>query len=320
LTSGEIWESRLKAIGVPVRFVGASKSRLVRLATVIQAVRNFRPSVVQSQHFYTNGYSALAAKMCGARSVGGVRGNGLSDLRDCGQMFGKLCLHLPQCLAANSRAAIRNLVALKCPQAKLRYLPNVVDGTRFHPVQLKMGQPVAILGVGSLGSAKRFDRFLRIVGLLRHSSTLNFKAMIAGEGLLRPELEELARSQGLCPVPVEFLGNVPDAAGLYNQVHILLLTSDHEGTPNVVLEAMACGLPVVATGVGDVPDLVQHGKTGFVFPPTDEEAAARHLARLIQDASARQSMGNRARAFIQEHHALESLPGHLARLYSEQLA
>src|ERR1019366_3170334 len=72
LTSGEVWESRLEAIGVPVKFVGASGSRLMRLMAVTKAVGGFHPSIVQSQHFYTNGYSAIAARLCGARALGGV--------------------------------------------------------------------------------------------------------------------------------------------------------------------------------------------------------------------------------------------------------
>jgi glycosyltransferase involved in cell wall biosynthesis len=86
------------------------------------------------------------------------------------------------------------------------------------------------------------------------------------------------------------------------------------------MEAMACGLPVVATAVGDVPEMVEHGLTGYVVGTDDEEGAARHLLELMQHAGTRESMGRRARSFIQEHHALDALSGQLARLYSERFA
>jgi glycosyltransferase involved in cell wall biosynthesis len=215
---------------------------------------------------------------------------------------------------------MRNLVSLGCRPEKLFHLPNAIDLTQFLLPGFRNGERITILGVGRFVPPKRFDRFLRILALLRQSCSLPFKALIAGDGPLRPDLERLARNSGLLSGTVEFCGNVPDVRSLYSQAHILLLTSDHEGTPNVVLEAMACGLPVVATAVGDVPELVEHGLTGYVIGTDDEEGAARHLLELMQHAGKREAMGRRARSFIQEHHALEALPGHLARLYSERLA
>jgi glycosyltransferase involved in cell wall biosynthesis len=319
LSKGEFWESPIRHLGFEVSYVGGSPSRLKRLVRVIRGVRGFRPAVAQSQHFYTNGYAAIAGRCCGARTVGAVRNDGFNDLQDCGRLFGKLCLRLPHRLAANSQAAMRNLVSLGCRRENLFHLPNVIDLAQFRPAQSNNGELVTILGIGRLVPQKRFDRFLRVLALLQQSCTAPFKALIAGDGPLRPELERLARDSGLCPGTLKFCGKVPDVQSLYKKSYILLLTSDHEGTPNVVMEAMASGLPVVATAVGDVAELVQHGVTGFVVEPSDEEGAARHVANLMKGTCARESMGNRARAFIQAHYALECLPGYLARLYSEDL-
>ena len=316
LTSGDVWEPRLEAIGVPVEFVGASASRLKRLITISKAVRKFRPDIVQSQHFYANGYSAIAARLCGVRAVGAVRCDGFYDMRDCGRHLGKLCLRLPHRLAANSQAAIRNLVSLGCRRENLFHLPNAVDLTKFRFPESRNGDSVTILGIGRLVPQKRFDRFLRIIALLQQKCRVPFRALIVGEGSLRPELEKLARDSGLCPGVVEFCGNVSDARSLYGKAQMLLLTSDFEGTPNVVLEAMASGLAVVATSVGDVPELVQHGVTGYMVETSDEQGAVRHLDELVRNPCLRESMGARAHAFIQSYHALETLPGHLANLYS----
>jgi glycosyltransferase involved in cell wall biosynthesis len=316
LTSGEMWESRLQAIGVPVKFVGASASRLVRLFAITKAVRDFRPAIVQSQHFYTNAYSGLAARVCGARAIGAVRGNGFSDLRTSGRGFGKPSLYLPHKLVANSRAAIRNLISLNCPREKLDFLPNVIDLNRFSPTVSTNGNPLTILGIGRFTAEKRFDRFLHVIAALQQACHVPCKALIAGSGPLRAELEKLARECNLRPGTVEFCGDVSEVESLYKKSSLFLLTSDHEGTPNVVMEAMASSLPVVATAVGDVPALVEHGLSGYVVGITEVGDAVRYLVELIQDSSKRESMGSRARAFIKRHHDLASLPDYLARLYS----
>ena len=356
LTSGEVWESRLKAMGIPVKFVGASASRLKRLLTISRAVRKFHPDVVQSQHFYANGYAAISARLCGARSVGAVRNDGFSDMRDCGRLLGKLCLHLPNRLAENSQAAMRSLVSMGCQREKLFHLPNVIDLAQFCPSEShnvdsvtahagmgpltpslspvtgervpfragegdsevspdSHGSECLILGIGRLAPQKRFDRFVRILAGLRQHCQGPFRALIAGDGPLRSELERLARNAGLLPGTLEFCGNVADVQAVYRKAQILLLTSDHEGTPNVVMEAMASGLPVVATAVGDVPELVKHGVSGFVVEPADEQGAVRHLAELVSNPSLRESMGDRGRDFIRASHALDCLPGQLAKLY-----
>lgn len=320
LTAGGVWEARLQAAGIRVECVGASPSRLKRMLKILKEAVAFRPNLVQSHLFYANGYAAIAAKLCRARSVGAVRNDGFSDLEDCGRRLAPLCLHLPQCLAVNSQAAMRNLESLGYRRQKLKHLPNVIDVKRFCPPKSHNRELITILGIGRLVPQKRFDRFLRIVALLKNQAPKRpFEVLIAGEGSLRPELELLARNAGLTPEVVEFCGEVMDVQSFYKQGHLLLLTSDHEGTPNVVMEAMASGLPVVATRVGDIPDLLQHGTSGFVVGPADEVGAAQHLQNLLGDDGAREAMGNCGRAYIKSHHALDSLPGHLTRLYSEDL-
>lgn len=317
LTSGEVWESRLQDLGIPVQFVGASASRLKRLITIIEAVGAFRPEIVQSQHFHANAYSAIAARLYGARAVGAARGNGFSDLNSCGRVLGRLCLNLPHRLAVNSRAAMRNLASLGCRDEKLHYLPNVLDLAQFPAADSNHDDPATILGIGRFTAEKRFDRFLRILGLLRHSCNVPIKAVLAGDGPLRPELERLTQDSNLGPGTVEFCGNVAEVQPLYQRSHILLLTSDREGTPNVVMEAMASGLPVVATNVGGAKELIEDGVTGFLFEPADEQGAVARLEQLIRNRELCIRAGQQARQFIQRHRSPESLPQFLAGLYDK---
>jgi len=112
---------------------------------------------------------------------------------------------------------------------------------------------------------------------------------------------------------------VQDPAPLYRKADVFVLTSDHEGTPNVILEAMACGLPVVATAVGGVPDLVQDGVTGFLCAPRDTAGIVAALARLAGDPVLRREMGERARVHVERCHARDRLPDLLESLYRTAL-
>jgi glycosyltransferase involved in cell wall biosynthesis len=102
------------------------------------------------------------------------------------------------------------------------------------------------------------------------------------------------------------MGRVPDARELMCAGDIFLLSSNHEGMPNVVLEAMAAGVPCVATRVNGVGDLIQHGTTGFVAAHNVDELA-QHVIILAADAPLRHAMGVRARAAIAQGHQQEQI-------------
>ena len=93
------------------------------------------------------------------------------------------------------------------------------------------------------------------------------KGLVLGTGPMEAFLKNLAKERGLLGKYVEFLGNQEDVASIYQQAAILVLPSAYEGTPNVVLEAMATGLPIVATNVGGIPDLIKDSETGYLTKP-----------------------------------------------------
>ncbi len=319
LTCGEFWETRIKALGVPVTWVGQQASRLARLARIIREVRTRRPDVVQSQHFYTNLYAYGAARALGVREIGAVRCDAASEVRDNGAVLGRISLHAPQVVVANSANAVRNARAMGVPASRLRLLLNAVDTVQFEPAAHASTARVTLLAVGRLVAVKRFDRLLTAVAAMKDESCA-WRLVIAGDGPLRGALEQQAAQLGLLPDFVEFHGAVSSVAPLYQQADVVVVTSDVEGTPNVILEAMASRLPVVSTGVGGVPDLVQHGDTGFLVDGDDPVALPTILRRMVADRDLRIRMGDRARALVLAHHALSRLPERLERLYGSVLS
>lgn len=320
LTEGEHWEGPIRRLGVVVQFVGASPSRFVRVARICRTVCSIRPHILQSQHFYTNAYVALSSMAARCVGIGAVRSDGLSEVRSGGPLFGRLSLRTPRILAANSMVAIRNLQMLGLSPDRFRYLPNVVDTDYFRPAKSTKNSPATILGVGRLVAVKRFDRFLHLLASLRKDQQIAAKGVIVGDGILREELQGLAQKLELLPGAVEFVGSRVELKSIYHEARVLLLTSDREGTPNVVMEAMACGLPVVATNVGGVVDLLKNGESGCLFEPGDVAGAVSSLSRLLKEPAWAMELGTQARLSIERQHSTAALPQLLAGLYAPMLS
>lgn len=125
---------------------------------------------------------------------------------------------------------------------------------------------------------------------------------------------------GLLPEVVEFTGAVSDMTAVYREADLLVLASDWEGTPNVLLEAMACGLPVVATSVGGVREIVQHGTTGYLVEPRNVGMMVDRVMELCGEASLRAAFGRGGRQYVLANHSPSLLPRFLQELYGAALS
>jgi glycosyltransferase involved in cell wall biosynthesis len=176
-----------------------------------------------------------------------------------------------------------------------------------------------LLAVGRLTREKRFDRFISLIHHLRSHHRLDVRGWIVGptraDQDLRPVLEGQAAALGLRSDVLRFCGAIPDMPCIYHQASIFVLTSQHEGTPNVLLEAMASGLPVVATRVGGVPEIVQHARTGFLAAEDRLDELSNAIVELIQNPGLAMETGARARSYVEQTHSLQRLPAYLSDLY-----
>jgi|ERR1051326_1350054 glycosyltransferase involved in cell wall biosynthesis len=318
LDQGGFWEKPIKELGAAVTWIGQDRSRFKRVFRIAKHLKQQPVDILQSQHFYTNAYASLAALFLNCKAIGALRSNGHFEVTESGRIGGRINLQLPKILAANSQSSIQYAIRRGISRSRLFFLPNVVDTDRFKPGGAAKG-PITLLTVGRLTREKRFDRFISLIHRLRTERGLDVRGWIVGptraDQELRPVLEEQATAFGLLSDKLQFLGSVADMVPIYQQGTIFVLTSDHEGTPNVLLEAMATGLPIVATDVGGVPEVVRHQRTGFLVPCEDTKAQLDAVSQLVEDPGLRTEMGTRARAYVEEVHSLHRLPAHLADLY-----
>jgi glycosyltransferase involved in cell wall biosynthesis len=183
-------------------------------------------------------------------------------------------------------------------------IPNGVDSYRFHPAPEsethRAHQPLRLLFVGRVHPEKNLGIVLRQLAALPPATQERYELQIAGDGAQRPALEELAGKLGLS-VRVRWLGWQPKEAvpALYRSTDALINPSQYEGMPNVVLEAMASGLPVLASDVPGNRAAVAPGRTGILFPLDQPDQLGTALTRLAADAAWGRAMGQAGRRRVE---------------------
>ena len=318
LGQGEFHEAALCDADLDPICVGRVANPALRLMTFTRALRRFRPHVVQAAHFYVNLYVALGSRLAGALAVGAVRSDVVLDLQTTGR-WGGLLLRAPSALVTNSYAARETATRLGIRRAKIHVVPNVIETSAFdrawrsRPGARNAGRVVVIL-VATLLREKRVDRFLDGLALARRSAP-ELSGVVVGDGPERVSLEAQARRLGLLPDGMEFRGSSDEVPRLMAEADMLALTSDHEGLPNVILEAMAARLPVVTTPAGDAGVIIEDGVSGFVVPFDSVAALADRLTRLARSPALRRELGEAGYERVTTRYACAGLADRLLAVY-----
>ncbi|MDX6769760.1 MAG: glycosyltransferase [Elusimicrobiota bacterium] len=173
-----------------------------------------------------------------------------------------------------------------------------------HRLELRLGANDLLVGaVGRLDDQKGFDTLIEAMAGLK---SFPIKCVILGEGPARGKLEGLVRKHQL-EKSVWLLGERADVPSWLSAFDVYCLPSRWEGLPNALLEAMALGLPVVASAVDGVPEAVEHEKSGLLVPPDDPKALGAALRRLVTDFALRGRLGPAAAAVVAEKFTLRRM-------------
>ncbi|HEY6962939.1 MAG TPA: glycosyltransferase [Gaiellaceae bacterium] len=202
------------------------------------------------------------------------------------------------CVSRTELAA--GIRARTCSQARTVVIRNGVDATAV-PLARLDGDPPVVISVGRLKQPKAFVTLARALARLERGT---FRAVVVGDGPDRTLVEEAAAGA------VEFLGDRRDVPELLAQADVFVLSSTSEGLPMSVLEAMAAGLPIVASCVGGLPELV--ADAGILVPPEDVDALTAALESLLASPERRAALGAAARRRVVDQFSLdEALRRHL---------
>jgi glycosyltransferase involved in cell wall biosynthesis len=217
------------------------------------------------------------------------------------------------CVSESERQS--GLAARTCDAERSVVIRTGIDAASFAVARPAVGEAAEVVAVGRLRAPKDSLTLIRALALLRGS----FHATLVGSGPDQRAVEDEVRRANLTG-SVLLAGERDDVPELLASSAIFVLSSRSEALPVSVLEAMAAGLPVVATRVGGVPELVVEGETGLLVASADPPALAAALQRLLDDPELRAQFGAAGRARVEEHFALDSfLESHLD-LYRRALA
>jgi glycosyltransferase involved in cell wall biosynthesis len=202
---------------------------------------------------------------------------------------------------------------------RLSVIPCGIDTESFRPAPGPKPVPPRIVCVARLVEVKNHDLLLRACAVLKDRGH-PFRCVLVGDGAERAKLEARRDELHLQDV-VEMAGAATQGAVLerWREAAIGVLTSSSEGMPVALMEAAACGVPVVATAVGGVPELVEHGLTGLLAPAGDVSAVAAALERLLSEPDAAREMGRAARRRAEERFSIRREADALLALWDRVL-
>lgn len=317
------------ASGVTVLHAGreaaASQFNVPRLVRVMRTVR---PAIVHSRNW--GGIEAVVAAKLARVPVSVHSEHGYELEMASGLPFHRRLLrHSAYRMAKAVAVVTEDLRTYHAAQAwwnpaTISILYNGVDGQEFSPqpqvrdaVRSQLGIPPEALVVGSVGRMtplKDFTTLLKAAEALTPESP-HLRVLLVGSGTELSRLQNYVANSPKLAGRVIFPGTVERVAGLLNAMDVFVLPSRMEGMSNTLLEALAVGLPAVATRVGGNPEVIAEGECGYLFAPQDVPELVSQLRTLLRDSPLRVALGKAARERALRHFSLERMLSRYRDLY-----
>ena len=310
-------EKAASVIEFPVRGFGRP-SALRSLLSFARWCRRERIAVVQTCDLYANILGLPGAALAGVPVRIGSRRELNPDKRPRQIWLQRQAYRSATKVVANSAAAHTVLLGEGLSRASAVVIPNGVDAGAYADTPVGVRARRSVITVANLRAEKSHDTLFAAAEELA-AEFPDAHYTIVGAGPRRAELESVVRARGLEGV-VTFLGHRDDVPGLLAASDVFVLPSRSEAFPNGAIEAMAAGLPVVASAVGGLLDLIEPDRTGVLFPAGDASALAAALRRLFTDPVHASVIGRAARAHVQQRYSFERMVSSFEQLYVSELA
>lgn len=326
---------KLEAAGVEVHSLGMRPGLpdIRAIFSLVRLLRRYRPDIVHAHMLHANLLASVSSLLlpgtplvCTSHNIDEFKG---SRTR---LWFARLLRGLPDFFSSISRRAHARYLELGAMRRdRSAYVPNGIDTGVFRHSEaqraelrsgLAAGQDEFVwLAVGRFDPQKDYSNLLQAAESLRHLTRSPFRILIAGSGVLAAAIESEVQARGLDPI-VTLLGVRNDVPALMSAADGFVMSSAWEGMPLVLLEALACGCPVVATGVGGVPELLADRPLCEVVPPRQPADLAAGMfkvmqGRLLPEAAAGKDENRR---FIVRNFDIDAVTGRWLDIYGGLIA
>lgn len=304
---------RMEEAGIQIVYLdkklGLDLSMVPKLAKLMGQER---PDVVHT-HLDVIKYAVLAAKLAGVKKCVHTV-HSLADREAEGRIqkiingtYFRRGWSTPVALTPEVQVSVAEFYGL--PLARIPVIYNGIDLSRCIPkTTYETGETMTILHVGRFDVPKNHAGLLEAFRLLRETHP-ECRLRLVGDGDLRADMEALAKEKGVSDA-VEFCGMQSNVYPYLHNADIFTLPSIYEGNPMTIIEAMGTGLPIVASRVGGIPDMIHDGESGILVEPEPQSICA-GFTRLVEDGALRQRLGETAlresQTFSAEHMARDYL-------------
>ncbi|TXT35451.1 MAG: Glycosyltransferase-like protein [Planctomycetota bacterium] len=312
-------ESQAELISVPDR--GATDWRVVRQLLRICRERNV--TIWHGHDHKSNAIGLLLRRFHPMKLVSTVHGWIVTNRKLAAyRQVDLACLRRYDEVICVSDALFDECLAAGVPLERCRVVENAIDLSQYRDLPDRASARMAldlsndghvVVAVGRLSPEKAFDVLIRSVDQLIEAGT-NVRLLIAGEGSERPILERLIEQTGRGE-RIKLLGHVADPRSLFAAADAFVLSSRHEGLPNVLLESLACGVPVVATAVGGVPRVIADEVNGLLVRPDDVDGLSVALSRLLHNEALKSSLSVAGRRTLEERYSFDARMRKIVAVY-----
>ncbi|HRV93205.1 MAG TPA: glycosyltransferase [Anaerolineae bacterium] len=318
--------AEIRALNVPVIDLNMrTRWDVTAIRRFYQLVRREKPVIIHASLFHANVIGRLVGRMAGVPLIITCRQNISIGGRWREQINRLTASWDDKVVAVCELAREAELEHAGVAQEKVVTIYNTIDPTVFHNdhrpkksnIRNELGIPPDLLLIGSVGRLhpqKGLSYLLEATAQLKKQSPVDFRLLVVGDGQLRDDLIAQSRTLGIADRTI-FAGARTDVPDILGELDIFAFPSLWEGLPLALLEAMAAGLPVVATAVGGTPEVVQNGQTGILVPPGDHQSLAIALERLITEPDLRLKMGQAGLNRIQQAFTVEQMVEKYHNLY-----
>lgn len=306
-----------KALGLDLVTIDKEKSLLKRILQLRQIIKTKQPILLHSYTFYLNFYCWLACLGLKTIPVGGIRSRLTLHMHETGSILGALSIIFPTYKVSNNEFFAQGFknAFLRSRIKKTHVITNHLDLNEFRSVMPAVAELFLTASIGRFTEEKRIVLIVEMISELKKRG-LKVQHHHAGKGPLMDEVKKKITSLGM---ELDFIlhGEISDVSSFLSDKHLFIHAAHSEGYPNVIMEAMACGKPIVTSDCGDVTNMIEQGVNGYIHEVDDIEGMINSCEQLIHNEEMLHSFAHYSRQIAEKKFDLDHLLEQTLKTYDK---